>query len=45
MRTSDGTEVIDRLAQKYLGEEKYPWMTPGMVRVTVIVEPTRVAAC
>ena len=44
MRTSDGVEMIDRLAQKYLGEEKYPWMTPGMERVTVIVEPTRVAA-
>jgi PPOX class probable F420-dependent enzyme len=44
MRTSDGVAVIDRLAEKYLGEPKYPWLTPGMVRVTVIVEPTRIAA-
>lgn len=43
MRTSDGVEVIDALARKYLDEEKYPWLQPGMVRVTVIVEPTRVA--
>jgi len=44
MRTDDGVEVIDRLAQKYLGEDKYPWLTPGMVRVTIVVEPTMVAA-
>ena len=44
MRTTDGVEVIDALAQKYLGEPTYPWLTPGMVRVTVIVEPIRVAA-
>lgn len=43
MRTSDGVAVIDRLAEKYLGEPKYPWLTPGMVRVTVIVDPTRIA--
>lgn len=44
MRTSDGVAIIDRLAQKYLGREKYPWLTPGMVRVTVIVDIDRVAA-
>jgi PPOX class probable F420-dependent enzyme len=44
MRTSDGVDTIDRLAQKYLEREKYPWLRPGMVRVTVIVEATRVAA-
>jgi PPOX class probable F420-dependent enzyme len=44
MRTSDGVEVIDALARKYLGVDKYQWMRPGMVRVTVIVEPTRIAS-
>lgn len=44
MRTSDGVKVIDSLAQKYLGEPTYPWLTPGMVRVTVVVDVTRVAA-
>jgi PPOX class probable F420-dependent enzyme len=43
MRTSDGVETIDKLAKKYLGREKYPWLRPGMVRVTVVVAPTRVA--
>lgn len=43
MRTADGVEVIDQLAQKYLGREKYPWLTPDMVRVTVIVDVDRVA--
>ena len=43
MRTSDGVEVIDLLARKYLGKEKYPWLTPDMVRVTVIVDVERFA--
>jgi len=45
IRESDGIEIIDSLARKYLdGVDKYPWLTPGMVRVTVIVEPTRIAS-
>ena len=43
LRTSDGVEVIDQLAQKYLGKEKYPWLTPDMVRVTFIVDVDRVS--
>jgi PPOX class probable F420-dependent enzyme len=43
MRTSDGVAVIDRLAHKYLGREKYPWLTPDMVRVTMVVDVDRVA--
>ncbi|OFW62848.1 MAG: hypothetical protein A2135_08415 [Actinobacteria bacterium RBG_16_67_15] len=44
MRTSDGVEVIDALARKYIdGVDKYPWLTPGMVRVTIVVEPVRIA--
>jgi len=44
MRTTDGVEVIDALARKYLGVDRYEWLRPGMVRVTVIVEPTRIAS-
>lgn len=44
MRTADGKEIIDRLAHKYLGVDEYEWLRPGDVRVTVIVEPTRIAA-
>jgi PPOX class probable F420-dependent enzyme len=44
MRTSDGVDVIDALARKYIdGADKYPWLKPGMVRVTIVVEPTRIA--
>lgn len=44
MRTSDGVEVIDALARKYLdGVDKYPWLSPGQVRVTIVVAPTRIA--
>jgi PPOX class probable F420-dependent enzyme len=44
MRTSDGKEVIDRLAHKYRGVAEYEWLRPGDVRVTVIVEPIRIAS-
>jgi hypothetical protein len=44
MRTSDGVDVIDALARKYLEVEKYEWLRPGDVRVTIIVEPTRIAS-
>jgi PPOX class probable F420-dependent enzyme len=33
---------IDRLAKKYLGEDRYPWRSPGEQRVTFLVEPTHV---
>lgn len=31
---------IDSMAQKYLGQEKYPWNQPGDERVVIVVEPT-----
>jgi PPOX class probable F420-dependent enzyme len=31
---------IDKMAQKYLGQEKYPWNQPGDERVVVVIEPT-----
>ena len=43
MRTSDGDEVIDRLAKKYLGVDEYPWRAPGQVRVTLVVEVEGIA--
>lgn len=43
MRTSDGKQVIDALARKYTGADEYRWLRPGDVRVTILVEPTRVA--
>ena len=44
MRTEDGVAVIDALAGKYLGVEKFPWLGPGDVRVTIVIEALGVAA-
>lgn len=37
-----GPAHIDRLAQKYLGQETYPYHQPGEQRVTFLLEPTLV---
>jgi PPOX class probable F420-dependent enzyme len=39
--TDSGDGDIDRLAQKYLGQETYPWRAPGEQRVTIRIEPER----
>lgn len=42
--THDGAdELIDRLAKKYIGQDRYPWRQPGEVRVLLRIEPERVA--
>lgn len=41
--TSEGAEEhIDRMAKKYLGQDKYQMRQPGMKRVLIKIEPTRV---
>ncbi len=42
MTDEDGDEVIDLLANKYLGVDRYPFHTPEETRVTVLIEPTKV---
>lgn len=37
-------ESIDRLAKKYLGQEKYPFRQPGERRVMFFIEPEHVVA-
>lgn len=37
-------EMLDHLAKKYLGEDKYPWRAEGEVRVKIIVEIDKVDA-
>jgi PPOX class probable F420-dependent enzyme len=32
-------DFINKMAQKYLGQEKYPWHRPEDQRVVVVVEP------
>jgi PPOX class probable F420-dependent enzyme len=33
---------IDKLAKKYIGEDKYPWRKPEETRVKVLIEPEKV---
>ncbi len=40
--TQDADAQIDRLAQKYLGEEEYPFRQPGEKRVKFVIEPSKV---
>jgi PPOX class probable F420-dependent enzyme len=43
--TEEGADdVIDALAMKYLGKEKYPFRRPDEVRVLYEIEPTSVSA-
>jgi PPOX class probable F420-dependent enzyme len=42
--TDDGAEEhIDKLAQKYIGEDRYPWRAPGDRRVIMRIKPEQVA--
>jgi PPOX class probable F420-dependent enzyme len=42
--TEDGAVAhIDKLAKKYIGQDKYPWSGPGEVRVIYEIEPERVS--
>lgn len=41
--TQEGAEDhIDRMARKYLGQEKYPWRQPGEKRVIIKIRPEHV---
>jgi len=42
MTTDNGVEVIDRLAKKYTGADKYPHLQEGDVRVTIMIAPVNV---
>jgi PPOX class probable F420-dependent enzyme len=40
--TEEGAEDhIDKMAKKYIGEDRYPWRRPGEVRVLYKIEPQR----
>jgi len=41
--TQNGADqLIDKLAKKYVGHDKYQWAQPGEQRVVYKIEPTRV---
>ena len=35
-------ELTDRLAKKYLGLDRFPYLQPGEERIQVVIEPRRV---
>jgi PPOX class probable F420-dependent enzyme len=37
-----GAEGIDHMAQKYMGQEKYPWNQPGDIRVVIRIEAEKI---
>jgi PPOX class probable F420-dependent enzyme len=41
--TESGADAhIDKMAQKYMGKDTYPWRAPGEVRVIVKIAPNKV---
>lgn len=42
--TEGADDLIDRLAFKYIGQEKYPSRQPGEVRVTLKIAPEKINA-
>ena len=40
--TEGAREQIDKLTKKYLGEDRYPWASPGKRRLKVRIEPAHV---
>jgi PPOX class probable F420-dependent enzyme len=41
IREDPNLDFINSMAQKYLGQEKYPWHRPGDERVVIVVQPER----
>jgi PPOX class probable F420-dependent enzyme len=37
-------ELIDKLAKKYIGQDRYPFRQPGEQRVTLVIEPEHVSS-
>ena len=44
MRHEGADELIDRLAKKYIGQDRYPWRQPGEQRVIMVIEPEHVSS-
>ena len=42
LRHEGADESIDRLAKKYIGQDRYPWRQPGEQRLMLVIEPERV---
>ncbi len=42
MRREGADELIDKLAKKYIGQDRYPWRQPGEQRLILVIEPEHV---
>jgi PPOX class probable F420-dependent enzyme len=39
--TEGATQHIDKMAKKYIGQDKYPWARPGEQRVLIKITPEK----
>jgi PPOX class probable F420-dependent enzyme len=44
MRHEGADELIDKLAKKYIGQDRYPWRQPGEQRLILVIEPEHVSS-
>jgi PPOX class probable F420-dependent enzyme len=44
LRHEGADESIDRLAKKYIGQDRYPWRQPGEERLMLVIEPERIGS-
>jgi PPOX class probable F420-dependent enzyme len=42
LTTEGADDQIDKLAKKYLGQDKYPWRSPDETRISVKITPEKV---
>jgi len=44
LRREGADELIDKLAKKYIGQDRYPWRQPGEQRLILVIEPEHVSS-
>ncbi len=44
IRQEGADELIDKLAKKYIGQDRYPWRQPGEQRLIMVIEPEHVSS-
>ena len=42
VKGKEAEEHIDKMAQKYIGKEKYPWRSAGERRVILVIKPLKI---
>lgn len=44
IRREGAEEHIDKLAKKYMGQDRYPWRRPGEKRIILVIQPEHVSS-